>query len=283
MSDEKKKFSLLDRIQLGSFLIIFAVLGFYALNFPNGLSKDQNTWANFGSFFGGVLGPILSLVSILAIIKTVDIQIKSSQKLSREDHSIRWIEDLYNSLSMLVNISYSLINGDGLSANTIISEITKEEDVNKNLIVNEKIITSKVQQARELLTNVERLSRFSLEKDEEEEIRIMISFINRLLNIVNGYDSLNYLFYDMNPQKNPLLGRDTNDPPSPEEIDLYYENIYLFIDYYNLDKIEKWFDRILQTILSKIFKDSNMLDHFESIEYKELKKKRIMEVTGVDF
>lgn len=72
-------------IKFGGFLIIFVLLvaaGLYLSVFNNGLSNDADSWSAFGSYFGGILGPLVSLVTLLAVLKTVYLQreLLSAQK-----------------------------------------------------------------------------------------------------------------------------------------------------------------------------------------------------------
>ncbi|RLV58613.1 hypothetical protein D5018_16465 [Parashewanella curva] len=68
-------------IALVAFLLVF---GIYAVNFPNGLSDQNVDWGNFGSFFGGVLSPLLSFISIIYVVKATQAQIKAASDSTRE-------------------------------------------------------------------------------------------------------------------------------------------------------------------------------------------------------
>ncbi|WP_339484180.1 hypothetical protein [Pseudomonas sivasensis] len=46
----------------------------YLSVFNNGLSQSSDSWAAFGSFFGGVFGPVVSLVTLFAILVTIELQ-----------------------------------------------------------------------------------------------------------------------------------------------------------------------------------------------------------------
>jgi hypothetical protein len=61
--------------------LILAV-GTYLWKFNNGISSDSGAWSNFGSFFGGVFSPLISGITLVALIKTLKIQYKTllSQK-----------------------------------------------------------------------------------------------------------------------------------------------------------------------------------------------------------
>lgn len=57
--------------------IVFVVSVFvaYFLIFNNGISAKQEVWGQFGDFVGGTLNPILSFLSLLALVFTVMLQI----------------------------------------------------------------------------------------------------------------------------------------------------------------------------------------------------------------
>lgn len=45
------------------------ILAFYFFMFNDGLSKDSNSWSNFGDYVNGVLTPILTAINIYVFIK----------------------------------------------------------------------------------------------------------------------------------------------------------------------------------------------------------------------
>jgi len=55
-------------ISLGIILLIALVLGVYWQVFHDGLSNNSTDWGNFGSYFNGVLTPILSIINILVFV-----------------------------------------------------------------------------------------------------------------------------------------------------------------------------------------------------------------------
>lgn len=52
-------------------LLFLLIYGIYRYNFPGWFSDKQEDWGTFGDYIGGLLGPILSLISILLIIWTI--------------------------------------------------------------------------------------------------------------------------------------------------------------------------------------------------------------------
>lgn len=52
--------------------IISILLYFYKFN--SGLSNDTATWGQYGDFFGGILNPTLSFISIMLLLETIKLQ-----------------------------------------------------------------------------------------------------------------------------------------------------------------------------------------------------------------
>ncbi|EPE5169635.1 hypothetical protein ACSJES_003788 [Yersinia enterocolitica] len=72
------------------FIIITVIslipIGLYFYTFHDSLSTDHTKWASFGTFFGGIYGPIATLVSVIVLIITV-IEINQSNKISIENQN----------------------------------------------------------------------------------------------------------------------------------------------------------------------------------------------------
>ncbi|MBL5829158.1 hypothetical protein [Serratia fonticola] len=81
-------------------LIIAAPFVFYFYNFHAGFSKIPADWGAFGSFVGGVAGilaPLLTLVTVLILIRTLD-ESKKSYKLIERKENIEIVRNLVNEL-----------------------------------------------------------------------------------------------------------------------------------------------------------------------------------------
>jgi uncharacterized membrane protein len=74
-----------DRITINLGMIIVVILfiglasvlivaGFYFWKFPNELSSQHITWGEFGSYFGGALGPVLSFLALIGVLLTLHMQ-----------------------------------------------------------------------------------------------------------------------------------------------------------------------------------------------------------------
>lgn len=58
-------------------VVIFSVLlaiVVYRQSFSSGLSVEPDNWSAFGSYIGGVFGPLISFLTLLAILKTIGLQ-----------------------------------------------------------------------------------------------------------------------------------------------------------------------------------------------------------------
>ncbi|MBT0626093.1 hypothetical protein KIH32_19440 [Pseudomonas fluorescens] len=90
------------QVGLVALFIFFAlVVFFYLSKFNNGLSPKSDIWGNFGSFIGGVLGPAISLVTLLALLRTIDLQLDQGAHFQAEGVSARLAEYKNSQLQLL--------------------------------------------------------------------------------------------------------------------------------------------------------------------------------------
>lgn len=54
---------------------ILIVFGLYFGNFSGGLSAKNEVWGTFGDFVGGVLNPAFSLLALIALLRTIQLQV----------------------------------------------------------------------------------------------------------------------------------------------------------------------------------------------------------------
>ncbi|VTQ57132.1 Uncharacterised protein [Campylobacter jejuni] len=80
-------------------LILLLPLILYFSKFHHSLSIDPNKWAAFGSFFGGVYGPVIGLASVFVYLYTL-LEIQSSNKKMLETsnknnliNEVKWLCD----------------------------------------------------------------------------------------------------------------------------------------------------------------------------------------------
>lgn len=92
--------------------IVFVPL-FYRMNFEGGFSSQQGDWADFGSYVGGSLGPILSFVSILIVLWALKSQVKDSKIKQDQDTYFKLLEFLNHTISEIEIDRY--VNGELVS------------------------------------------------------------------------------------------------------------------------------------------------------------------------
>lgn len=62
-------------------LILFTPLCLYFFKFHHALSSDSNKWSAFGSYIGGVYGPLATIISVVVLVITV-IEINQSNRIN---------------------------------------------------------------------------------------------------------------------------------------------------------------------------------------------------------
>ena len=76
-----------DRYIYIAIVCIAFVLGIYAFQFHSfKVSEDVNHWNQFGGYVGGVLGPLLSFLSLVMLIKSLNLQNESNKVLRDESN-----------------------------------------------------------------------------------------------------------------------------------------------------------------------------------------------------
>lgn len=107
-------------------LLAFIPIGFYGWKFGIGLWETNEEWANLGSFFGGVLGPIFTLISVLLLMATLyETKNANAQQLHllKEQHFDEMFFIIMNNITASLNGSkYALIERIGDKTNTFFSE-----------------------------------------------------------------------------------------------------------------------------------------------------------------
>ncbi|BEO30092.1 MAG: hypothetical protein E7J62_12870 [Serratia marcescens] len=82
-------------------LIFLAPLLLYFYTFHYSLSSDPNKWSVFGSYFGGVYGPLATIISVIVLVITV-IEINQSNRISiTESKNNNHINDIVNLCEIL--------------------------------------------------------------------------------------------------------------------------------------------------------------------------------------
>lgn len=81
----KKQLGTLLSLGMGVLFVFFiGVVGFYSVIFHDGLSVRSGEWSDFGSYFGGLLGPGISFVTLLALLRTIGLQLEQNASFAAE-------------------------------------------------------------------------------------------------------------------------------------------------------------------------------------------------------
>lgn len=86
---------------LGLAAFVLVVVGFYLSVFNTGLSHKSGSWSDAGSFFGGLIGPSISLITLIALLRTIDLQLEQSSHFVADGVSARLAEYKTTQLQML--------------------------------------------------------------------------------------------------------------------------------------------------------------------------------------
>ncbi|EBM5746001.1 hypothetical protein D1298_02000 [Salmonella enterica] len=86
----------------------------YLYIFHEGFSHKSDDWGNFGSFMGGAVAPFLSVLSIVLVLRTIELTQKNhSEQLSQvtKEHNYNKFNDLCGFLERSISKSW-LVNND---------------------------------------------------------------------------------------------------------------------------------------------------------------------------
>jgi uncharacterized membrane protein len=82
--DSKRMVKALSWVVAGAGTCLVGAYFAYFLRFQSGFSEKQDVWGQFGDFIGGTVNPILSFLSLLALVFTVVLQTRQLEN-SREE------------------------------------------------------------------------------------------------------------------------------------------------------------------------------------------------------
>lgn len=66
------------------FLVVSAYVYQFYINLGMPLSEKVSDWTDFSSYMGGLLGPLLSFLSFIMLLKSLDLQMQANQSLREE-------------------------------------------------------------------------------------------------------------------------------------------------------------------------------------------------------
>jgi len=91
---------------------LVVLVGTVTLYFGRGgaMPSSLEDWANFGTYVGGIAGPLLSFVALIAIVRTMHLQ-RETLELDRErqlaDQHLRWLDALYKDMAEVLEARVS--------------------------------------------------------------------------------------------------------------------------------------------------------------------------------
>lgn len=137
---------------IGGVLVLACVVAAYPLlgGFGHAFSPNSVEWANFGSYFGGVAGPMLSFLALMAVVWTVHLQydlLRRDHEKQTADQHIRWLEGIYRDILDLLNTS--LPHNAGGESITTRSVLYRESEP---ATVNQKILKNRLEELLKLVT-----------------------------------------------------------------------------------------------------------------------------------
>lgn len=85
---------------LAGLLVLLGVIGFYFVSGEQN-PRSLNDWAAFGTYVGGIGGPLLSFLALIAVAHTVSLQreaLEHERDRQLADQHLRWLDELYNDI-----------------------------------------------------------------------------------------------------------------------------------------------------------------------------------------
>lgn len=142
-------------------VIVFALLGLVVLagaiaayhwlgGFGSFFSRHVSDWANFGTYFGGVAGPLLSFLALLAVVWTLRLQyqlLERDRERQLADRHVRWLDAVYKDMQDVLHAPLATTMGVG-AVSSLHAVLAKEIDVNA---VNPVFFKARITELMELL------------------------------------------------------------------------------------------------------------------------------------
>lgn len=99
---------MINRYSVAAALLLLAVFASYLVHFHfnlgYGVSNDPAVWGQLGDYFGGLLNPTLSFISLMLLIKSLTLQNRANQDLRNEISETRKSERLRSFEVQLFNM-----------------------------------------------------------------------------------------------------------------------------------------------------------------------------------
>lgn len=186
---------MINRYAAAAALLFFGVFASYIFHFffklKYGISNDPAVWGQLGDYFGGLLNPMLSFISLVLLIKSLTLQNQANQDLRNEISETRKSEKLRSFEVQLFN----MIDSQRASLNTIKFEFEEDGSTVTKFGV-DGIITleNKVEKLRDASINTNDVTEYLEHIDSTDQIfgatRVfynMVKMISEKLSNTNGF------------------------------------------------------------------------------------------------
>lgn len=137
---------------LGGLLVLAGTIAAYVVfgRFGPTFSPQSVEWANFGTYLGGVAGPMLSFLALIAVVWTVRLQydlLRRDHEKQTADQHIRWLEGIYKDILDLLNAPLPSISG----VETTTTWAVLHQEVPQR-ITNQGILKARLEELLKLIT-----------------------------------------------------------------------------------------------------------------------------------
>lgn len=190
--DEKECYVPIIVFALLGLVIIVSTIGAYLWlgGFASTLSNHGADWANFGNYVGGVAGPLLSFLALIAVVWTVRLQYELLQR-DRErqlaDQHIRWLDAIYRDIQDVLQSSLATTTGD---AATTTLRATLENEANVASVRPEALKTHVVELMALLAQYCEAVALYRDNITEFFDLKIFVDRGARILDRIKPFHAL---------------------------------------------------------------------------------------------
>ena len=113
-------------------VIVAGTIGTYLWlgGFAHAFSHQTTDWANFGSYVGGVAGPLLSFLALIAVVWTLRLQYEllgRDRERQLADQHVRWLDALYRDMQEVLHAPLAMKEAQS-SATTLRAVLDKETE-----------------------------------------------------------------------------------------------------------------------------------------------------------
>jgi uncharacterized protein YqgC (DUF456 family) len=176
---------------------IFVVHITYIVNFyffsGYGISNDSAVWGQFGDYIGGILNPLLSFVSIMLLIKSLNLQREANASLIQDINN----KDKTEKLRSFESIFFNMLNSQKEIFEALKIELVQNETLQTYTGVKSVIeIEALIEDARENSVSVDYIRGFLGELDENDCIfgvfrafYVTVFIIDEKLSDAEGFSS----------------------------------------------------------------------------------------------